>query len=284
MGGKGGDRVSAARPDQVFGQFPFDFGDGVVPLHHFGVDDSQVQAGLDAVVEENGVENFAAGRGQAERYIGDTEDGFGMGQGFLNQLDAGNGFGGGADIVGVAGTGGKDEGVKDDVLLRDAVLLGEQGVGAEGDFQFALAGDGLGLLFVVVDAADDEGRAVGPGQGGDGLETGFAILEVHRVDDGFALQPFQRFGDNPGVGGVEHNGGFDLFGHQIEEGGNIGKFVPVGVLQADVEDMGAVADLAAADFGGFLESAAGNEAAETAAAEDVGALADYYRAGILVND
>ena len=283
MGGKGGYRVIAAMPDQVFRQFPFFGRNGGVALHHFRVDDRQIQPGLNAMVEKNRVEHFPPGRRQAKGYIGNAQDGFSVGQGCLNQPHPLNGFGGRTDIVGVAGAGRKNQGVKNQILLRDAVLFGKQGVGAEGDFHLALAGDGLGLVLVVVNAAHYQRRAVSPGQGGDGLETGFPILQVHRVDDGLPLQPFQRLPNDPGVRGIQHNGGFDLFRQQVQKGGDVGQFIPVGVLQAYIEDMGAVANLAAADFGGFLKTAAPNQAAETAAAQHIGALPHNHRAGILVD-
>ena len=90
--------------------------------------------------------------------------------------------------------------------------------------------------------------------------------------------------DDVGVGGVNHYGALDLAGYEVEEGGDVGQFVPVGVLKANVQDVGAVADLAAAHLGGLLELALTDEAAEAPAAENVGALAHDGGAGVVVHD
>ena len=62
----------------------------------------------------------------------------------------------------------------------NAVFLGEQLVGTFGDFEFALASEGLRLSRIFVDATDDERRAVGTRQRADALEFFLAIFEIDR--------------------------------------------------------------------------------------------------------
>ena len=56
-----------------------------------------------------------------------------------------------------AGGHGQDVGIEDDVLRREADLLGQDAVGARADLDLALDGVGLALL---VEGHDDHGRAV----------------------------------------------------------------------------------------------------------------------------
>ena len=283
MGGKGGHRVIAPVPDEVFGHPAFLFRYRGVTLHHLRVNDRHIQPGLNAMVEENGVEHLAAGRGQAKGYVGNAQDGLGVGQGFLDETDTLDSLGGGTDVVNVAGAGGEHQGVKNNILFGYAVLLGQEFLGATGNFQLALPGDGLGLLLVVVNAADNQSRSVIPGQGRYRLEPGFTVLQVDRVNDGLALQPLEGLLNYGGVGGVNHYGTLDLLGYQVQEGQDVGHFVPVRVLQAHIQDVSAVADLAATHLGGLLKLALANEPAEAAAAQDIGPLAHDHRAGVLVN-
>ena len=86
-----------------------------------------------------------------------------------------------------------------------------------------------------------------------------------------------------GSGGVDHDRRLDLLGHQVKELCDVGGLVPVGVLQAHVENVRPVAGLPTADFGGLLELALVDETAEAAAAQHVGALADHGRAELVVH-
>ena len=77
--------------------------------------------------------------------------------------------------------------------------------------QLALTGDGLGLVLVVVDAADDQRRTVPPRQRDHRLEPGLAVLQVDGVDDRLAGRSLQSFLQHLVVGGVEHDGDFYFF-------------------------------------------------------------------------
>ena len=65
----GGRRVE----EQIFGEPPFFFRDGCEALQFLGVHDGQIEPGLGAVIEEDGIDHFARGGGQAERDIGNPQ-------------------------------------------------------------------------------------------------------------------------------------------------------------------------------------------------------------------
>ena len=145
------------------------------------------------------------------------------------------------------------------------------------DGEFALAGEGLRLQLVFVDGAHDEGRAEAFGDGADALEFFLAVLEIDGVDDAFALAPGERELHRFRIGGVDHDGRFDLADELGVEGRDVVDLVAVGALQADVDDVRAVAHLAARDVGGLFPFLGGDEIFEEARADHVGALADEKR-------
>ncbi len=284
VGGEGRHRVVTPAPDEVFGQLPLLFGYGGVALHRLRANDGQVQPRLDAVVEEHRVEDLPACRRQSEGDVGNPQNGLGGGQGFLDKSDPFDGLRSSADVVFVAGAYGEDQGVEDNVLGRHAVFVGEEPVGAPGDVQFALPGNSLGLLLVFVDATHHQGGAVAPGQGNHRLKAGLAVLKVDGVDDGLALEALEGFFDDPGVGGVDHDGGLDLAGQDVQEGNDVGQLIPVRVLEAHVQQVCPAADLAAADLGALFVLPLADETAELATAQDVGPLADDDGPDVLIYD
>ena len=97
-----------------------------------GVDDGHVEAGLDGVEEEDGVDGLAHGvvAAEGERDVRDAAAGEDAGQ---LRLDAPHGLEVGDGVAGVllhAGADGEDVGVEDDVLGLEAGLVGQQPVGA----------------------------------------------------------------------------------------------------------------------------------------------------------
>ncbi len=62
----------------------------------------------------------------------------------------------------------------------------------------------------------------------------------------------------------------------LEKRVGVGRLVPVGILEADVDDLGAALDLRARDLGRGVELPVGDEPLELPAAEHVGALADEH--------
>ena len=74
----------------------------------------------------------------------------------------------------------------------NAEFFREQSVRTLGDFELSLAREGLRLHRILVNAADDERRAVGARQRADALEFFLAVFEVDRIDDALALAIGER--------------------------------------------------------------------------------------------
>ena len=128
-----------------------------------GVHDGRIEAGLDALVQEDAVEDVAGGGRQAEAHVRDAERGVHAGQ---LRLDAPDGLDGGdavaAEVV-VAGRQRERQGVEDQVARLEAVARGGDVVDAMRDPHLPLEVAGLALL--VDEQADDRG-AVLPGEAG----------------------------------------------------------------------------------------------------------------------
>ena len=115
---------------------------------------------------------------------------------------------------------GQDVGVEDDVLGREADLLGEDAVGALGDLDLALGGDRLALL---VEGHDDDGGAVAADQAGLRAEDLLAFLEADRVDDALALHALEAGFEHATIRAVDHDRqprDVGLGGDQVQEGGH----------------------------------------------------------------
>ena len=104
------------------------------------------------------------------------------------RLDPARGLDEGDRVVGVllhAGRDGEDVRVEDDVLGREADLLGQDPVGARRDLDLALDRVGLALL---VEGHHHHRRAVAPDQARLMPEALLPFLQADRVDDALALQ------------------------------------------------------------------------------------------------
>ena len=85
------------------------------------------------------------------------------------------------------------------------------------------------------------------------METLFTVFQVDGVDDGFTLEFGQRELDYCRISGVDHDGSFDFLGHQVQERGYVCNLVPVRVLKADVQDVGAVSHLTATNLSSLFK-------------------------------
>ncbi len=267
------------REQQIFRKAALVFGNGGEALKLFGVDDGQVEASLGAVIEKDGIDDFARASGQTKGDIGDAQNSAHIRESLLDEPNAFHGFHGTADIVFVAGGAGKDQGIEDDVLGSEAVFFGEQFVTALGNFAFALASEGLGLQLVFVDAAANDGGAEIVGEGDNLLEFFLAVFQVDGIDDGLALAIGKGLHDGGGIGGVDHHRDFYFADQLFVERRNVFFLIALGALQADIDDVSAAANLAAGDFAGFLPLFIGDQVLEEARADDVGALADQQGPG-----
>ena len=165
---------------------------------------------------------------------------------------------------------------------RNPVLLRQQLDAALGHGQLALAREGLRLQLVFVDRAHHQRRAEAFRDGTQALELLFAIFQVDRVDDALSLAVGERQFHRLGVGGVDHDGRFDLADQLLVEGRDVLHLFAVGALQADVDHVRAVAHLAPRDVGGLFPLLRGHQVLEEARADHVGPFAHQQRAVALL--
>src|SRR4029077_12626769 len=126
------------RKEEILSEAAFVFGDGGEAFEFFSVDDSEVETGFGAVIEEDGIYDFARAWRQAEGDVGNAEDGARVGKGPLDEANAFHGFDCDDEGVFIARGAGKNERVKDNVFRGETVFFGEQFVAALGDGQLAL--------------------------------------------------------------------------------------------------------------------------------------------------
>ena len=173
-----------------------------------------------------------------------------------------------------AGGDGEDVGVEDDVLGRKADHLGQQLVGPRTDPGLARLGVGLALL---VEGHNDHRRAVATREARPGQELRLAFLQRDGVEDGLALHAFEAGLEDGPLRRVEHDrhpGDVRLAGDQVEEAHHGRLAIEHGLVHVDVDDLGAVLHLVAADIQRRLVLAFQDQALEPGRAGDVGALAD----------
>ncbi len=151
--------VGAAVEEHVLHALEQVLGDVFVHLDYARVDDAHVHTCLNSVVEEGRVHSFAdrVVAAEGEGNIADPAADFGAG---AQLFDAPCGFDKVDGVVVVffdAGSDGEDVGVEDDVLRFEAHLFGEDFIGADADFDFAVGVVGLALL---IEGHDDGGGPV----------------------------------------------------------------------------------------------------------------------------
>ena len=142
-----------------------------------------------------------------------------------------------------AGRQGQGEGVEQQVAGLEAVAVDGEVVDGLGRAQLPLGGAGLALL---VDARAHDRRPVLPSQREEAVEAGaggVAVLQVHRVEDGLAADPLEGGLDDGRLGGVDDEGDARLGGEPADDLVHVGDAVLAGVVDADVEDVGALLDL-----------------------------------------
>ena len=151
-----------------------------------------------------------------------------------------------------------------------------------GDGELAVGGLGHGLLGVFVDVEGDDGGAVLAAEAGDrGL--GLAVFEVDGVDDAFAGGELEAGFDDVDLGAVEHEGGVDVAAEAAEDDVHVGDAVAADEVDADVEDVGAFADLLAGHFDHAVDVVGLEEFFELLGAVGVAAFADDEEAGFLAH-
>ncbi len=248
----------------------------VIHRHLAGIDDAHVHAGLDRVIEEHRVHRFAhrliaaererqvrhaAGNMHARQVLSDPAR-------RLDEIDT---------VIVVlldAGRDREDVRIEDDVLGREADLLGQDLVGARADR--GLARERVGLPLLVERHHDDRGamaahdlRVLD--------ELALAFLHRDRVDHRLALHALQARLDDAELGRVDHHRHARDVGFardQVQERHHRGFRFEKALVHVDVDHLRAVLDLVARDGERRRVVAGRDQLAEFGRAGDVGALAD----------
>ncbi len=234
---------AAAIEDQVFGDLLFFLGDQMQRPDLRHVDDRAAHAGAARVVEEHRVQHGARGRVQPEADVGQPEDDLDIGKFGADRGDALQRPLRQLAIVLVAGGDGEGQRIDQQVGLRQAVPVAGEIDQPAGDAQFVL--DRLRHADFVDGQRDHRGaellrqhQAIGG--------VLLAVLEVDRVDDRLAAVQLQRGLDHRGFGAVDHQGRIHRGGEAAHHLSHFGGFVAADEGGADVERVGAFADLLAA--------------------------------------
>src|SRR3954447_370741 len=172
------ERVVAAAEDQVVGELALLGGDLAVGRDVVRVDHRQVQPGLDAVVQEDGVEDGAGAGGGAERDVRDAQRGPDARQRLLDAADALDRLDRGRLPLVVAGREREGEDVEDQQLAVEAVGVAQLR-DALRDLDLAIGGLRHADL---VDRERNQRGAVLDGERRDDVELRRAGLEVDGVD------------------------------------------------------------------------------------------------------
>ena len=259
-------------------QFGFDV---VVHGQHPRVHDAHVQPGADGVVEKDRVHRLAhvVVAPEAERHVGNPARHQRPWQVLFDparRLDEVQRV---AVMLLDAGRHRQHVRVKDDVLRRKIGLLGQQFVGARGNFLAAFQIVGLPPL---VEGHDHRRRPVAPQQPGAFQELVLAVLQRNGVDNRLALHaPEARFQNLP-LGRIQHQrhaGNVGFARQQVQELDHRRLTVQHSLVEVDVHDLRAVIHLLARNFQARIKIARQNRLAEFGAAGHVGALAHVHEIG-----
>ena len=149
-----------------------------------------------------------------------------------------------AEVI-AAGTQGEGERVEDQIPRFEAVAVNCQPVDPVGNPHLPF--DVASLAFLIDEQAN-HCRSVLPGQGHHPVEPGssfLTVLEVGRVEHGPPADPLQTGVENLRLGGIEHDGNADLAGEPPRQLIHVPGAVPSDIVDAEVDQVGAFADLIA---------------------------------------
>ncbi|CAB5035566.1 unannotated protein [freshwater metagenome] len=191
------ERVFAAVEDEIIGQGAFLVGDLAVRGDVVGVDHRQVEAGVNAMVEEDRVEYGAGAGGDAERDVRDSKRGLDAGDLSFDPADAFDRLDRRWAPLFVTSRQRESQRVEDQQLRVEAVFVAAKLLKPQRDLDLA-----LGCLRHpdLIDRQRDHCRTVLDGHRYDGVELVAAGLKVDRVDDCAARDLVERGGDHGRLG------------------------------------------------------------------------------------
>ena len=258
----------------------------VVHADHAGVDDAHGHAGLDGVVQEDGMDGFAGWivAAETEGHVRYAARDLRVRQVFLDPARGVDEVDGVVVVLFDTGGDGKDIWIENDVFRREVQRIDQQVVGARANFDLAL--EGVGLPFFI-EGHDDDGGAVAAAQFRLAQEFLFTFLHGNRIDDGLALHALEaRFDDRP-FRRVDHDGyarNIGFRGDQVQKARHGGQRVEHRFVHVDVDHLCAVFHLLAGHGQRFVVLLVEDHARERLRARDVGALADVDEQRRVIDD
>ncbi len=180
------------------------------------------------------------------------------------------------------GRHGEHIGIEDNVLRREADLLGQHLVGPGANL--GLAGIGIGLA-LFIEGHDDHCRTIGTDLARLGDEFFLAFLHGDRIHDPLALDAFQACLDDVELRGINHHrhtGNVRLGGNEVEELHHRLLAVEQALIHVDVDDLGAIRHLVTRNIERFGKLAVLDQLAKLCRARDIGPLADIDEGNRLV--
>ncbi len=246
-----------------------------------GVHDRRVEPGLDALVQEHRVQHLAGGRVEAERDVGQAEGRLHVRMGLLEPPDGLERLDAVAAGLLLAGGDRERQAVHEDVARGDPVVVAQVGDEPVGHAHLPV---GRARLALLVDRQGHDRGAVllderhDPGEPRPGAVT---VLVVDRVDHGSAAEHLQAGLQDGGLGRVQHDRKGGGGGQPAGQLAHVTDPVATDVVDAQVEQVGAVADLRPGDLDARLPVLGQHRVAEGPGPVGVGPLPDGQEGGVL---
>ena len=241
-----------------------------------------VEPRFDTLVEVDAVE-YLAGRGvEAEGDVGEPQNGAHAGQFGLDTANALERLNTVATRLFHSRREGERERVDEHVGRLEAVALDGQRGDVPRGAQFPLRRSGLTLF---VNAGRDHGGPEFGGERQEAVESGaltVTLFEVDGVEHRLATEPGQGLTRHFGFGGVDHDGHGRLGGETRHDLIHVTDPIGAGVVDADVEDVGALFDLVATNGHAGVPVALEHGVTELLRTVGVGALADHENGTVLL--
>ena len=278
-------RARVAIEDHVLHRVAQPLGDVLVHAQLAGVDDPEVHAPGDSVIQEHRVHRLAHRivAAERERQVADSAAGMHAGQPLAHP--AGGLDESAAIVVVLLDTRGDGENVQveDDVFRRKTGLFHEQPETALGDRDPLIDALGLALL---VESHDDHGRAQAPDLARLLEEFLLAVLETDGIGHALALQALQAGDQHLETRRVDHDGrprDVGLGSQQVDVAAHRGLGIEQPFVHVHVQQVGAGLDLLARHLhrGGVVVRL--DEPPEDRRTGNVGALPHVNEAGAVVD-
>ncbi len=247
------------------------------------IHDAHIHAGLDRVIQEDGVNGltYRIVAAERERHVTDAAGDRGVGAVLPDPARGVNKVHCVVVVLFNAGGNGKDVGVENNVG-RVETDAGQHVIGAFADFGFAFEGI---CLAVFVKGHHHHRGAVAHTVPGTFDELFFAFFQADGVHHGFALDTAKTRFDHIPLGRVDHDrhaGNVRLRGHKVQESNHHLPGIQHALIHVDIDDLGAVLNLVPGNAQGFFILFFLDQSQEALGAGYVGAFTHVDEQGVFV--